>query len=46
MADWDSMGRVVTQPRSRAFQTLGRALQTIGQAFSFPLNPQNLDRVL
>ena len=40
------MGRVVTQSRSPAFQTLCQALQTIGQAFSFPLNPQNLDRVL
>ena len=40
------MGRVVIQSRGRAFQTLGRALQTIGQAFSFPLNPQKLDRVL
>ena len=33
VADWDSMGRVITQTRGRAFQTLGRA-------FSFLLNPQ------
>ena len=31
--DWDSMDRVITQTRGRAFQTPGRA-------FSFPLNPQ------
>ena len=38
VADWDSMGHVITQTRGRAFQTLGRA-------FSFLLNPQKLDRV-
>ena len=45
MADWDSMGRVITQTRVRAFQTLGRAFQTTGRAFSFLLNPQKLGRV-
>ena len=34
LADWDSMGCVITQTRGRAFQTLGRA-------FSFLLNPKN-----
>ena len=29
VADWDSMGRVITQTRGRAFQTLGRAFETI-----------------
>ena len=38
MADWDSMGHVITQTRGQAFQTLGRA-------FSFLLNPQKLGRV-
>ena len=38
MADWDSMGLVITQTRDRAYQTLGRA-------FSFLLNPQKLGRV-
>ena len=35
--DWDSMGRVVKQTHSRAFQTLNRA-------FSFLLNPQKFGR--
>ena len=39
MADWDSMDRVKTQTRDRAFQTLGRA-------FDFLLRFQKLDRVL
>ena len=39
MADWDSMDRVKTQTRDRAFQTLG-------QAFDFLLRFQKLDRVL
>ena len=38
MADWDSMGGVITETRGRAFQTLG-------QAISFLLNPQKLGRV-
>ena len=33
VADWDSMGRVITQTRTQAFQTLG-------WAFSFLLSPQ------
>ena len=35
MVDWESMGRVFTQTRGRAFQSLDRA-------FSFLLNPQKL----
>ena len=35
VTDWDSMGRVITQTRGRAFQTLGRA-------FSFFSNSQKL----
>ena len=38
VADWDSMGRVVTQTRGWAFQTLG-------QAFGFLLRLQKLSRV-
>ena len=38
VADWDSIGRVITETRGRLFQTLGRA-------FSFLLNPQKLGRV-
>ena len=38
VANWDSMGRVITQTRGRAFQTLGRT-------FSFLLNPQKLGRM-
>ena len=38
VADWDNMGRVVTQTRGRAFQTLSRA-------FHFLLRLQNLSRV-
>ena len=38
VADWDSMGCVITQTRGRTFQKLARA-------FSFLLNPQTLDRV-
>ena len=38
VTDWDNMGRVITQTRSGAFKTLG-------QAFSFLLNPQKLGRV-
>ena len=38
MAPWDSMGRVISQTRCRAFQTLD-------QAFSFLLNPEKLGRV-
>ena len=38
VADWDSMSRVITQTRSRAFQTLG-------WAFNFLLNPQKLGLV-
>ena len=45
VADWDSMDHVMTQTRSRAFQTLGWAFQTLGLAFSFLWNPQKLGRV-
>ena len=45
MADWDSMGRVITKTRVRAFEALGRAFQTLGQALSFLLNSQMLGRV-
>ena len=38
VADWDSVGRVITQTRGRAFQILF-------QAFDFLLNPQKLSRV-
>ena len=38
VADWDSMGRVVTQ--ARAFQTLNRAFQTLNRAFDFFLSLQ------
>ena len=38
VADWDSMGRVVTQ-------TLGRVLKTLGQAFDFLLRLQTLGQV-
>ena len=38
VADWDSMSRVITKTRGRAFRTLGRAFQTLGRAFSFLLN--------
>ena len=38
VADWDSMGLVITQTRGRAFQTLGRA-------FIFLLNLQKLGLV-
>ena len=38
VADWDSMGGVITQTRDRAFESLGRA-------FSILLNPQKLGRV-
>ena len=37
-ADWNSMGRVITQTHGRGFQTLGRA-------FSFFLKSQKLGRV-
>ena len=37
VADWDSMGHVITQTRGRAFQKLS-------QTFSFALSPQKLDR--
>ena len=42
VADWDSMNRVITQTRSRAFETLGQSFQFLDRAFSFPLNPQKL----
>ena len=45
VADWDSMGRVITQARGRAFQTLDQAFQTLGRAFTFFLNSQKLGRV-
>ena len=45
VADWDSMGRVITQTRARAFQTLAQAFRTLGQAFGFLLNPQKLGQV-
>ena len=38
VADWDSMGCVITQ-------TCGRSFQTIVRAFSLLLNPQKLGRV-
>ena len=44
LADWDTIGRVVTQTcgrafktLSRVFQTLRRAFQTLGLAFDFLL---------
>ena len=46
VADWDSMGCVITQTCSRAFQTLDQAFPTFGRAFSLLLNPQKLGRVL
>ena len=45
MADWDNMGRVITQTRARTFQTLTRAFRTLGRAFGFLLNPQKLGQV-
>ena len=42
VADWDSMDRVITQTRIRAFETLGQSFQFLDRAFSFPLNPQKL----
>ena len=45
MADWDSMGRVITQTRGRASQTLERAFQTLSRAFSFLLSSQKPERV-
>ena len=45
VADWDSMGLVITKACGRAFQTLDRAFQTLGQAFTFLLNSQKLGRV-
>ena len=45
VADWDSMGRVITQARGRAFQTLDRAFQTLDRTFTFLLNSQKLGRV-
>ena len=44
-ADWDSMGRVITQACGRAFQTLDQAFQTLNRAFTFLLNSQKLGRV-
>ena len=38
VADWDSIGRVTTQTRDRAFQTLGRVFQTLGRALDFLLS--------
>ena len=35
MADWDSMGLVVTQTRGHVFQILGRAFQTLGRTIDF-----------
>ena len=43
VVDWDSTDCDITQIRD--FQTLGRAFQTLSQAFSFPLKPQKLVRV-
>ena len=45
VAEWDSVGRVVTQARGRAFLTLGRAFQTLGGAFDFLLRLQKFSRV-
>ena len=45
VADWDNMGRVITQTRARTFQTLTRAFRTLGRAFGFLLNPQKLGQV-
>ena len=45
VADWDSMGRVVTQTRGRAFQTLDRVFQTLGGAFDFLLRLQKFGGV-
>ena len=45
VVDWDSMGRVITQTRSRVFQTLGQVFQILGRAFSFLLNPQKLGQL-
>ena len=30
VTDWDSMGHVITQTRSRAFQTRGQPYQALG----------------
>ena len=45
VAEWDSVGRVATQARGRAFLTLGRAFQTLGGAFDFLLRLQKFSRV-
>ena len=41
----DSMGRLLTQTRGRAFQALGQAFQTLGRAFDFILSGQKLGRM-
>ena len=38
VADWESMGRVITQRRGRVVQTLNRAFETLDRGFSFLLN--------
>ena len=35
VADWESMGRVITQRRGRVVQTLNRAFKTLDRGFSF-----------
>ena len=45
MADWDSMGRAVTQTRDRSFEKLDRAFQTLGLASDFLFKLQILGRV-
>ena len=42
VADWDSMGRAVTQTRGRAFSILSRVFQTLSRAFDFPVRLQKL----
>ena len=36
MGDWDSMGRVITQIRGRAFETLVRAFKLSAELLVFP----------
>ena len=45
VTDWDSMGHVIMQTFSQAYQTLGRFFQTLDQDFNFQLRIQKLGRV-
>ena len=38
MADWDSMGRAITQTRDRAFQTLSPGFSFSSKAFNFEVS--------